>query len=150
MRKTILFCLVSFIACTVQAANVKIYPGAQIDPKVMKIFEQVKTKASPEDKAALGDTTVYTTKDAYQLVYGFYKKLYKETDLKIKQTNKPLANGKLLNDAYFCLDGQASIAFSKFWLKIQNPYVGQMNKVNGKLEYSDIKDLTVITLVEKK
>lgn len=148
MRNLFLAGVVCLLTVTAQAEEVKIYPNAKIDAKSMELIAQMMKNVDPETKAAMGEQQIYQTPDAFAKVYDFYKKFYKETDVKMKKTKKILPNNQVLNEAYFCLDKADSIASSKFWLKIQNPFLGATRKNGRTEEYT--KNVTVITIVEKK
>jgi hypothetical protein len=112
------------------AQDFKPYPGSKLDEK-----------ASREASAAAPDkkSDVYTTNDAFDKVYAFYKGLYKE----YMMPGQPRKLSSGLEWAFFILDGEKNLASSKHWMKIQRPYVGG---ADGK----DIRDITVVHTVRAK
>ncbi len=93
--------------------------------------------------------TVYTTPAGYAEVYAYYKKLYRETNPSLKKVNEKMPDGKLLNYSFFCLDDARSFLESKHWIKVQHPYIGSVRFKNGKPQYEDVRDLTIITETRK-
>jgi len=104
----------------------KPYPGSKVD-----------VKASSEASAAAPgkESQVYTTMDALD------KGLYKE--ITIGNSGPKLPSGEQVRWVFFAIDGGPSLAQSKYWMKIQRPYVGG---TDGK----DIRDITVIQTVRTK
>jgi hypothetical protein len=137
MRKLSLFLIVvSMILAAVNtpclAQDFKPYPGAKLDEK-----------SSREASAAAPgkQSEVYTTGDAFEKVYAFYKGLYKEFTM--SSSSPKLASGPQIKWAFFILDGGKDLASSKYWMKIQRPYVGGADG-------QDIRDITVIQTVRSK
>ena len=114
------------------AQEFKPYTGSKIDEK-----------ASREASAAAPgkQSEVYTTSDALDKVYTFYKGLYKEFTM--RSTGPRLPSGQQVKWYFFILDGGTTLANSKLWLKIQRPYVGGA-------EGQDIRDITIIQTVRTK
>jgi hypothetical protein len=110
----------------------KPYPGSKVD-----------AKASGEASAAAPgkESQVYTTTDALDKVNAFYKGLYKE--ITMQSSGPKLPSGEQVRWVFFAIDGGPSLAQSKYWMKIQRPYVGG---ADGK----DIRDITVIQTVRTK
>src|SRR5450432_2342824 len=127
MRRSISFFLASILLASLNtlcvAQELKPYAGAKLDDK-----------ASREASAAAPgkQSQVYTTGDSLDKVYAFYKGIYKEFSM--GNTGPKLPSGQQVKWYFFILDGGTTLANSKFWMKIQHPYV------NG----TDIRDLTVI------
>jgi hypothetical protein len=123
-----------FVAVTIPclAQELKPYPGAKLDDK-----------ASREASAAAPgkQSEVYTTGDSLDAVYAFYKGVYKE--LPMRNTGSKLPSGQQVKWVFFILDGGKDLGTSKYWMKIQRPYVGG---ADGK----DIRDVTVIQTVRTK
>jgi hypothetical protein len=114
------------------AQDFKSYAGSKLD-------EAASREASA---AAPGkQSEVYTTADSYEKVYASYKVLYKEYTM--MHSGMKLPSGKDVRWAFFILDGGKDLAGSKFWIKIQRPYVGG---ADGK----DIREITVIQTVHSK
>src|ERR1700704_4797348 len=113
------------------AQDFKPYAGSKLDEK-----------GSREASAAAPgkQSEVYTTGDAFDKVFAFYKGLYKEFPMR---GGPKLPSGQAIQWAFFILDGGKDLAASKYWMKIQRPYVGG---ADGK----DIRDITVIQTVRAK
>ena len=143
MKQTVSFwmalCVICAGACLPGTAQeLKRYPGAQLDEKVSRQASQ----AAPGRQSE-----VYTTADAFESVYAFYKRLYKEYAMPMPPPLLP--SGKKLQWAFFILDGGRNIGDSKYWLKIQRPYVGTVaNDANA--DFQDIRDITAIQTVRRK
>ena len=113
------------------AQDFKSYSGAKLDEK-----------ASREASAAAPgkQSEVYTTADNYDKVYAFYKGQYKE----IQMRGAPkLPSGQQIKWAFFAVDGGKDLKESKYWMKIQHPFMGG---ADGK----DIRDVTIIQTVHNK
>ena len=132
-------CAIYAIICLPGTAQeLKRYPGAQFDEKVSRQASQ----AAPGRQSE-----VYTTTDTFESVYAFYKRLYKEYTMHMAPP--PLPSGKKLQWAFFLLDGGKSISDSKYWLKIQRPYVGTVAD-DANADFQDIRDMTAIQTVRRK
>ncbi len=136
MRKSVLFLVAGMLVASVNilclAQDFKPYPGSKLDQKA----------SSDASAAAPGkQSEVYTTDDALDKVYSFYKGLYKEYTM--RSTGPKLPSGQQVKWAFFILDGGSTLANSKLWLKIQRPYVGGA-------EGQDIRDITIIETVRTK
>ena len=114
------------------AQEFKPYTGSKVDEK-----------ASREASAAAPgkQSEVYTTSDALEKVYAFYKGNYKEFTM--RSTGPRLPSGQQVKWYFFILDGGTTLADSKFWMKIQRPYVGGADG-------QDVRDLTIIQTVKSK
>jgi|CZKS01.1.fsa_nt_gi hypothetical protein len=114
------------------AQDFKLYAGSKQDEK-----------ASRGASAAVPgkESEVYTTSDAFDQVYAFYKTQYKEYIM--GSSGPKLPSGQQIKWAFFILDGGKDLASSKHWMKIQRPYVGG---ADGK----DVRDVTVIQTVRTK
>jgi hypothetical protein len=137
MRRLALFfvvvgMLLAFVNVPCLAQSFKPYAGSKLDEK-----------ASREASAATPgkQSEVYTTDDAFDKVYAFYKGLYKEYTM--RSSGPKLPSGEQIKWAFFILDGGKDLSNSKHWMKIQRPYVGG---ADGK----DIRDTTVIQTVRAK
>jgi hypothetical protein len=137
MRKLSLFIIV--IGTIVAAVNspslaqdLKLYPGAKLDEK-----------SSREASAAAPgkQSEVYTTGDAFEKVYAFYKSAYKEYNM--SSSSPKLPSGQQIKWAFFILDEGKDLASSKYWMKIQRPYVGGADG-------QDIRDVSIIQTVRSK
>jgi hypothetical protein len=137
MRKLSLFLVVvSMVFAAVNAPclaqDLKLYPGAKLDEK-----------SSHEASAAAPgkQSEVYTTGDAFEKVYAFYKGAYKEFTM--SSSSPKLPSGQQIKWAFFILDGGKDLASSKYWMKIQRPYVGGTDG-------QDVRDVTIIQTVRSK
>jgi hypothetical protein len=148
MPKILAMALVMCFAGTAWAAGAQVYPGARVETAETGHFQEVKTKSSPALQAQIGHRTFYTTPDAFDKVYAFYKKLYPETDLNIKKINAPLANNGKLNEAYFCLDGAPTVGQSRNWIKLQHPFIST-SASQGTNYRPKIEQVTVIITTVK-
>src|ERR1039457_7613622 len=136
MRRSISFLLAGILVASFNtlclAQEFKPYTGAKLDDK-----------ASREASAAAPgkQSEVYTTGDSLDKVYAFYKGMYKE--IAMRSTGPKLPSGQQVKWYFFILDGGTTLANSKFWMKIQRPYVGGAAN-------SDVRDITVIQTVRTK
>jgi hypothetical protein len=133
--KSALPLIVSLIAGSLNiclAQSFKPYSGAKLDDK-----------ASREASATVPgkQSEVYTTSDSLDKVYAFYKGAYKEVT--IGSTGPKLPSGQQVKWYFFVLDGGTTLANSKYWMKIQHPYVG------GK-SGEEVRDVTIIQTVHSK
>jgi hypothetical protein len=111
------------------AQDFKPYAGSKLDEKATSEA----SKAAPGKKSE-----VYTTPDSFDKVYAFYKSLYKEYAMAHQPPKLP--SGQQIQWAFFILDGEKDLKSSKFWMKIQRPYIGGT-------EGQDTRDITVIQTV---
>jgi len=113
------------------AQDFKPYAGAKLDDK-----------ASREASAAVPgkQSEVYTTGDSFDKVYAFYKCVYKEFSMRGAPR---LPNGQSIKWAFFLVDGEKDLASSKYWMKVQRPYVGGTDG-------ADVRDITIIQTVHAK
>jgi hypothetical protein len=137
MRKFVLFLfVVGMILISVNlsclAQDFKPYPDAKLDEK----SSREASGAAPGKQSE-----VYTTGDAFEKVYAFYKGLYKE--YKMSSSSPKLPSGQQIRWAFFILDGGKDLASSKYWMKIQRPYVAGADG-------QEIRDITVIQTVRSK
>jgi hypothetical protein len=136
MRRFALFLVVGMFFAIVNrpcsAQDFKPYPGSKLDEK-----------ASHEATVAVPgkQSEVYTTGDAFDKVYAFYKGLY--TEYTMPASPPKLPSGQQIKWAFFIIDGGKNLSSSKNWMKIQRPYVGGA-------EGQDVRDITVIQTVRAK
>ena len=79
LKSTVFAVVMVFISIlVVSAADFKVYPGAKIDEKLTKEANDYGAKAAAGSKMAVPKATIYTTGDAYEKVYSFYKGIGKE------------------------------------------------------------------------
>ncbi len=135
--------LIFALAAAAAAQASKPYPGA--------------TKYTPPDtdetrqaaKALPPGTTsaTYITNDSFDKVVAFYKALGKQYNISYRPK---LPNGQEMQQTFILFDGAADLRTSKNWAKIQRPFVGSVDFKGGAPQYKDIRDVTEITLAEKK
>ena len=134
IRPILLSVLVIFFAVSVpcRAEDFKPYPGSKVDEA-----------ASSEASATVPgkESRVYTTPDSLEKVSAFYKGLYKE--ITMRSSGPKLPSGEQVRWFFFAIDGEASLAKSRFWMKVQRPYVGGTDS-------QDIRQITVIQTVRSK
>jgi hypothetical protein len=134
IRSFLLPVVVIFVAGLVPcwAEDFKVYPGSKVDEGASR-----EASATVPGKESL----VYTTPDGLDKVSAFYKGLYKE--ITMRSSGPTLPSGEQVRWIFFAIDGETSLAKSKFWMKVQRPYVGG---TDGK----DIRQITVIQTVRTK
>ncbi len=133
MRKCVSFLLTGVLLASISglclAQKFTPYAGAKLDEKA----------SGEASGAAPGKRSqVYTTGDSLDKVYAFYKSIYKEVTM--RSTGPTLPSGQQVKWYFFILDGGTTLAKSKFWMKIQRPYVGGADG-------QDIRDITIIQTV---
>src|SRR5438034_978387 len=135
-NRLIACCSVLVLAGTLSAAqDFKQYPGSKLEEKAGR-------QASAAAKGL--ECQVYTTGDSFDKVYAFYKGLYKEFPTPFPAQNLP--GGKEVKWAFFILDGGKDLSRSKYWMKIQRPYIGTIAE-DGSADFKDIRDVSVIQTV---
>ena len=126
----VIFLMAGLVPC--RAEDFKPYPGSKVD----------KAASSEASVTVPGkESLVYTTPDALERVSSFYKGLYKE--ITMRSSGPTLPSGEQVRWFFFAIDGEASLAKSKFWMKVQRPYVGGVDS-------KDIRQITVIQTVRTK
>jgi hypothetical protein len=124
---TTMLLALSSVVC--QAQDVKVYPGARHDDKVSRDA----TAAAPGKQV-----DVYLTSDSFDKVQAFYKGLYKELPMHM---HGAVPGQQAVRMTFFVVDGAATLASSKYWVKVQHPYLDEAHKA---------QDLTVIETVRSK
>jgi hypothetical protein len=124
--------LVTSLSIRCLAQDFKPYTGSKLDEKASREA----TAAAPGKQSE-----VYTTGDAFDRVYAFYKVLYKEYTM--ASSSPKLPSGQQIRWAFFTIDGGKDLWSSKHWMKIQRPYVGGADS-------KDIRDITVVLTVRAK
>jgi hypothetical protein len=124
------------------AAEFKPYPKAKLHEKAtrdgMEIAAQMKQKIKVE---------VYTTDEAFEKVYEFYKSAAAEYKMPYHTPEgQKLPSGQILKEAFFIFDGAKDLTASKFWIKVQRPAIGLTKE---DLQNNTIRDVTVITVSAK-
>lgn len=132
----IILCIVSG---EVLAEGFKPYPRAKID-------EAATTAGS---KVQIGtQVKVYVTNDGFDKVSAFYKGRYKEYMMPAKPPK--LDSGQSVQWGFYIMDDGKDLGNSKYWLKIQHPYIGSTKADGRKIIFSDVRDVTVIEVVRKQ
>jgi len=144
LRRTVFAVVMIFIAVmVVLAADFKVYSGAKIDEKLTKEANDLGAKSAAGSKMAVPKATIYTTADAYEKVYSFYKGIGKEYQMPgTSGTKNKLPSGKELKSSFFIFDGAKDLMNSKLFAKIQRPYIS--------MDMKEGPDLTYIIVSEKK
>ena len=120
--------LLAVISVLCLAQDMKVYPGAKHDDKVSRDA----TAAAPGKQV-----DVYLTRDDFDKVYAFYKGLYKESPMPGARQGQKQA----MRMTFFLVDGATDLASSKYWAKVQHPYLDPAGKA---------QDLTVIQTIRSK
>ncbi len=94
--------------------------------------------------------TIYFTNDSFEKVVAFYKNLGKIHRPPFLKNGAKLPSGQPLKETFFIFDGSPTLTFSNSWAKIQRPYVGAIDLQGTTPEYSDIRDVTAIFIINKK
>jgi hypothetical protein len=129
-------CLAAACVCAPAIAQeFRPYTGSKLDQQ-----------AGQEASARGALCQVYTTSDSFEKVYAFYKRLYKEHAWPVQPPALP--SGKAIQWAFFILDGGKDLAHSKYWMKVQHPFIGTIGE--GTIEFKDIRDVTAIQTVRRK
>jgi hypothetical protein len=144
LRTTVIAVVMVFINLMVlSAADFKVYPGAKVDEKLTKEANDFAAKSAAGSKMAVPKAAIYTTGEAYEKVYSFYKGVGKEYQMAgTSGTKNILPSGKELKSSFFIFDGAKDLMISKLFAKIQRPYIG--------MDMKEGPDLTYIVVSEKK
>lgn len=141
-----------FLAVAAYAATValKPYPGAKVDEQASKTATSMLIGFG--EKGSKLKATVYMTSDSFEKVTAYYLAKGKETRV---PPNKPeeytkLPSGEPIKEMYVIFDGAADIVAANAWAKIQRPFVGAIGTVNGRVVVDDVRDVTVVTVVQEK
>ena len=131
------------ITTTVAAQGFKAYPGT--------------TKYNPPDTAETREAlkamppgtevNVYVSNDSFEKVVAFYQSAGKQYDMPGMPKVRKLPSGQELKQTYFIFDGAKDITTSKNWAQIQRPFIGS---ISDNLQPQDVRDVTVITVTQKK
>jgi hypothetical protein len=125
------------------AADFKVYPGAKVDEKLTREANDFGAKAAAGSKMTVPKATIYTTGDAYEKVYSFYKGVGKEYMMpNVSGTKNKLPSGKELKSSFFIFDGAKDLVSSKHYARLQRPYIG--------MDMKEGPDMTYIIVAEKQ
>ena len=131
------------VTTVVAGQGFKIYPGAsKYTPPDTKETREV-MKALPPGTTS----TVYLSNDSFEKVAAFYKGFAREYTMPGMPKGRKLPSGQELKQTYFIFDGAKDLTTSKSWAQVQRPFIGS---IDDNLEYHDIRDMTVITVSQKK
>jgi hypothetical protein len=131
------------VAATVAGQGFKTYPGAsKYTPPDTKETRDAMKALPPGTEA-----TIYLSNDPFEKVAAFYKAFAKEYTMPGMPKGRKLPNGQELKQTYFIFDGAKDLTTSKSWAQVQRPFIGS---VDDNLQPHDIRDLTVISLSQKK
>ena len=134
------------MAALVAAQAFKVYPGA----KKFTPPDTEETREAAKQMPPGVTQTIYLSDDAFEKVNTFYAGVGKAYSLPGMERGGKLPNGQVMKVAFFILDGATDLGSSKSWVKVQRPYVGGVEMKDGQPEFKDIRDVTAITVVEKK
>jgi hypothetical protein len=73
--------------------------------------------------ADLWDVAIYTTKDPFEKICGYYRKSGKEYDMPSSPKVVKLPSGTDLKTQYFLFGGATDLQNAKSWIKVQNPLI---------------------------
>lgn len=118
------------------AQDFKPYPGARLDEKASR-------QASAQVRGL--ECKVYTSSDSFERVRSYYRSLYKEFPAPFPSQKLP--NGQEVQWVFFILDGGRDLAHSKSWMKVQRPYIGD---IDSEADFKDVRDITVIQTVSSQ
>jgi len=136
---------IAVLAVTTLAAGqgFKIYPGAsKYTPPDTKETREAMQYLPPGTEA-----TVYLSNDSFEKVAAFYKGFAREYTMPGIPKGRKLPTGQELKQTYFIFDGAKDLMTSRSWAQVQRPFIGS---IDDNLEYHDIRDVTVITVSQKK
>ena len=108
LKSTVFAVVMVFISIlVVSAADFKVYPGAKVDEKLTKEANDYGAKAAAGSKMAVPKATIYTTGDAYEKVYSFYKGSVRNTRCQVNRGQRPNSlQARSLNLLFSFLTGQ--------------------------------------------
>jgi hypothetical protein len=139
LNRLIVSCSVLAIAGTLSVAqDFRQYPGSKFD-------ESASRQASAVIKGV--QCQVYTTGDDFSKLYAFYKGLYREFTPSFPKPTLP--KGQEMKWAFFILDDGKDLLHSKYWMKIQRPYIGTIAD-DDREDFKDVRDISAIETVHKK
>lgn len=121
--KSIVLCAIGIILVTsgaLSAGDFTIYPGAVIDRKLTDDAIRMSAGAPGAD---LWDIAIYTTKDPFEKICGYYRKSGKEYDMPSSPKVMKLPSGTELKTQYFLFGGATDLQNAKSWIKVQHPLI---------------------------
>ena len=141
---------VALLVCAVTSAlagdGFKPYPGAvkYTPPDTQETREAM--KSLPPGTTS----TTFLTNDPFEKVVAFYKDSGKEYKMPHMRAGGKLPTGQELKQTFLIFDSAPDIGTSKNWANVQYPFIGSVGIKGGVPEYHDVRDMTTITLIEKK
>lgn len=143
MRRMILAAGLLLVGAAAGAAEVKPYPGATVDAKATERAQAAYTTHNPNGKA-----TVLTSRDSYEKVAAYYKKLGHEYRLPgaAGSEERQLPDGTKVRQVFVILDNGKDIVSSKRYVSVSRPMVLEVDK-EGRA--TGVQDVTAIVMVEK-
>lgn len=131
------------ITTMVAAQGFKAYPGVTkyTPPDTAETREAL--KAMPPGT----EVNIYLSADSFEKVVAFYQSGGKQYDMPGMPKVRKLPSGQELKQTYFIFDGAKDITTSKSWAQIQRPFIGS---IGANLQPQDIRDVTVISVTQKK
>ena len=145
-RSTIIAVILAAAATVALADGFRPYPGATrySPPDTPERREML--KALPPGTESI----IYLSSDSFEKVVTYYKSVatqYTMPAMPGMPKVRKLPTGQELQQAYFIFDGAKDLTVSKSWAQIQRPYIGS---VDENLQYHDVRDVTAITVSQKK
>ncbi len=124
----------------------KVYPGAnEFNPPVTQETKKFLDALPPGMQVS-----DYLTNDSFEKVVAFYAGFAKEYQMPLKKKGAKLPTGQELKQTFFIFDGAKDIMTSKSWAEVQRPFIGSVEMKGPAPEYHDVRDVTVIVVVQKK
>lgn len=137
MKKFLFFCFLIF-ALLAFSTGFQIYPNSKLDEKASRQA----IKLAEEQGISNIDYKIYISEDSFEKVCSFYMNFSKEYNMPRSSgtSGKPKKYENYdLYEAYFIFDGAKDLSSSKFWAKVQRPYIGE-----------EVLDKTAIIVFQKK
>ncbi|MBN1164636.1 MAG: hypothetical protein JXB45_08660 [Candidatus Krumholzibacteriota bacterium] len=116
-----LMIIMMICASTLWAGDFKVYPDAKLDEKLTKEALEMSAGAPGADQWKIA---IYTTKDSYEKVCAFYKKIGNEYHMPSAPESMKLPSGTEVKSLYFLFGGAEDLVNAKSWIKVQNPLIG--------------------------
>ncbi|MEW6052394.1 MAG: hypothetical protein AB1552_01210 [Nitrospirota bacterium] len=92
-----------------------------------------------------------TTKDSFEKVVAFYKGIAREYKMPGQEgLVRKLPSGQELKEAYFIFDEARDLLSAKLWIKIQHPCIGRVEMEGLTPKFQDIRNITSISVSERK
>lgn len=128
-------------------AGFRPYPGATLDAAASEEADRRAAAAGQPNKRS----RVYVTEDAFDLVDGFYAEGATRMSLPPLPPEQAATDvGARTRRALFVLDGASDLRESRSWVTVQRPFWRDVVTHEGRVEFVELKDVTVIVVVEKE